>query len=51
MYYDLKSGKQTEIDALNGAILKLGKEKKILCPFNEVLTNLVKTKEILSQVA
>lgn len=45
MYYDLKSGKKTEIDALNGAIVKLGNSKSILCPVNEILWSLIKSKE------
>lgn len=45
MYYDLKAGKRTEIDALNGAIVKLAKEKNLNVPINEFITLLIKTKE------
>lgn len=45
MYYDLKAGKRTEIDALNGAIVKLAKEKKLNVPVNEFITLLIKAKE------
>ncbi len=45
MYYDIKEGKKTEIDALNGAIVELGKKKGIKTPVNEVITNLIKAKE------
>ena len=46
MLADIKKGK-TEIDALNGAIVRLGKEKDIHTPFNDVITQLVKAKERL----
>lgn len=45
MYYDLRNGKKTEIDALNGAIVKLGNTKTIPCPVNEVIWSLIKSKE------
>ena len=45
MLQDIKAGKRTEIDALNGAIVKLGKEKGIPTPVNETITNLIKAKE------
>jgi len=48
MYYDIKQGKKTEIEALNGAIVKLAKEINFTTPFNETITNLIKTKEKLS---
>jgi len=45
MYYDLKAGKRTEIDALNGSIVKLGKRAGIPTPVNETITGLIKFKE------
>ncbi|MGC8737373.1 MAG: ketopantoate reductase family protein [Candidatus Hydrogenedens sp.] len=45
MREDLKQGKKTEIDALNGAIVKIGKELHIDCPINGLLTNLIKARE------
>lgn len=45
MYYDIKAGKKTEIDALNGAIVKLGFENGVSCPSNELITGLIKAKE------
>lgn len=45
MYYDIKGGKRTEIDALNGAIVKLGNEKNLHTPVNEAIYNLIKVKE------
>ncbi len=50
MYYDMKAGKRLEIDALNGAIVKLAKEKGVPVPVNETITRLVKAKEALSAV-
>lgn len=47
MYHDLKAGKKLEIDALNGAIVKLAKEKNLEVPVNKTITNLIKTKEKL----
>lgn len=48
MREDLKQGKRTEIDALNGAIVKIGKELQINCPVNLLLTSLIKAREKLS---
>lgn len=45
MREDLKQGKRTEIDALNGAIVKLGEELGIPCPVNMLLTNLIVARE------
>ncbi len=45
MFYDLKSGKKTEIDALNGAIIKLAQKKGIKAQTNETITLLIKFKE------
>lgn len=48
MFYDLKSGKRTEIDALNGAIVSLGEDKNIETPVNKTIVNLIKTREKLN---
>ena len=45
MYQDIKAGRKTEIDALNGAIVKYAKKLNISIPFNEMLVNLIKFKE------
>ncbi len=50
MYHDMKAGKRLEIDALNGAIVRLGREKGVPVPVNETITNLVEAKEALRQV-
>lgn len=45
MYYDLKSCKRTEIDALNGFIVKLGEKVGITPKTNLTITNFIKYKE------
>jgi 2-dehydropantoate 2-reductase len=45
MLQDVRRGKRTEIDALNGAIAGLGREAGVPTPVNLVLTDLVKVKE------
>ncbi len=49
MYYDVKSGKRLEIDALNGAIVKLAHEKDITVPVNETIMNLIRAKEKMAR--
>ncbi len=51
MYYDLKAGKRLEIDALNGAVVKLAKEKGITAYVNETITDMIKAKEKLNKVS
>lgn len=46
MLQDVLNKKRTEIDYINGAILRQGKALGIPTPINEALTNLVKTIEI-----
>ena len=46
MLEDIKKGR-TEIDALNGAIVELGKRLGVPTPVNETITNLVRAKESL----
>lgn len=45
MLQDVMRGKRTEIDALNGAIARLGGETGVPTPVNVMLTYLVKVKE------
>lgn len=51
MYYDVKAGKRLEIDALNGAIVRLAREKGISVPVNETITAIIKAKETLAQAS
>lgn len=45
MQQDLMKGKQTEIDYLNGAVVKLGGKYGIKCPVNEALAEIIKEME------
>ena len=45
MQQDLLKGKHTEIDYLNGAVVKLGKKFGMQCPVNEALTMIIKEME------
>jgi 2-dehydropantoate 2-reductase len=42
MLQDIQKGRPTEIDAINGAVVRLGAERGMSCPVNRVLTLLVK---------
>jgi 2-dehydropantoate 2-reductase len=44
MLYDLRQGKRTEIDALNGAVVRLGQSLRVPTPFNQLLTELIKNR-------
>lgn len=48
MFQDIKRGKPTEIEALNGAISAYGEKYGVDTPYNTLLTNLIKAKEIKS---
>jgi len=39
---DIAAGKRTEIDALNGAVIKLARQKNLTVPYNSAVYNLVK---------
>lgn len=45
MLQDIAVGRKTEIDALNGAISRYGKDLGISTPYNDILTALIKFKE------
>ncbi|GAB4443329.1 MAG: 2-dehydropantoate 2-reductase [bacterium] len=47
---DLEAGRKTEIDTLNGAIVKLGEELGVKTPYNLALTKLVKAIEFRNQI-
>lgn len=42
MLQDLERGRRTEIDAINGAVWRLGSESGLSTPFNELLTRLIR---------
>ncbi len=46
MGQDIDHKRQTEIDAINGAIVGLAKEKGISVPVNQTLTALVQTMQM-----
>lgn len=46
MLQDIVSGKRTEIDYINGAIVSEGKKYHISTPYNDILTKLIKALEI-----
>lgn len=45
MLQDVRRGKRTEIDSLNGAVVRLGEEVGLQTPVNRMLTQLIKVKE------
>ena len=47
MLQDIQMGRKTEIDYLNGAVCKLGRESGIATPANEMMLNLINNKEAL----
>ncbi|MBD3419604.1 MAG: 2-dehydropantoate 2-reductase [Chitinivibrionales bacterium] len=48
MLQDLRNGKRTEIDAINGAITRLGGELGITTPVNDMIVSLIKFRETYS---
>ena len=42
MLQDITAGKQTEIDALNGAVIRLAQEHRIAVPYNLAVYNLIR---------
>ncbi|MGE5390935.1 MAG: ketopantoate reductase family protein, partial [Deltaproteobacteria bacterium] len=47
MLQDIQRGRRTEIDALNGAVIELGRQFKVDTPVNAVITALLKSKETM----
>jgi 2-dehydropantoate 2-reductase len=45
MLQDLRRGRPTEIDYLNGAVAALGAQNGVECPVNGALTGIIKTME------
>ncbi|KJR44444.1 2-dehydropantoate 2-reductase [Desulfosporosinus sp. I2] len=48
MLQDIQSGRRTEIEALNGAVVKLAHHSGVAVPVNEVIVSMVKAKESFS---
>lgn len=46
MLQDIQRGRRTEIDSLNGAVIKLGQGLGLNTPVNQVVVNILKAKEI-----
>jgi 2-dehydropantoate 2-reductase len=46
MLQDLTTGKRTEIDALNGEVLKLARKYRVSAPYNQAVYELVKFMEV-----
>ncbi|MDD3269732.1 MAG: ketopantoate reductase family protein [Syntrophomonadaceae bacterium] len=47
MLQDIQRGRKTEIDALNGSVVELGKQYGIPTPVNAVISSLLKAKETM----
>jgi 2-dehydropantoate 2-reductase len=45
MLQDVEAGRRTEIDYLNGAVVRLGKVHGIATPFNDVISGLIQARE------
>lgn len=45
MLQDIQRGRRTEIDALNGAVVEMGKKHGVSTPINDIIVSLVKAKE------
>lgn len=45
MWWDVSQGKKTEIDHLNGAIVKQGEQVGVDCPVNSAVIHLIKLTE------
>ncbi|BDC35919.1 MAG: 2-dehydropantoate 2-reductase [Candidatus Methanoliparum thermophilum] len=49
MLQDIDRGKKTEIDEINGEIVRIGRSYMLNCDVNETLYNLIKAKEIYKE--
>jgi 2-dehydropantoate 2-reductase len=49
MFRDVLDGQETEIEMLNGAVVRMGKALGIATPFNETVYHMVKYAEELSR--
>ncbi len=51
MLQDLRAGRKTEIDYLNGAVMHEGRALRVPVPVNSMLTDLVRAKQMLASTA
>jgi len=49
MLQDITRGKRTEIDHINGAIVKLGAQYGIETPYNSAIVSIVRARETLGK--
>jgi 2-dehydropantoate 2-reductase len=49
MLQDMERGRPTEIDAINGAVVREGARLGVPTPFNQALLSLVKLREDVAQ--
>lgn len=49
MAQDLQAGRRTEIEALNGAVVRLGEEVGVNCPANATLSDLIRAAELFGR--
>jgi len=49
MLQDIQRGRKTEIDAINGAVCLLGQKLKIQTPVNQIITAMLKAKELIAK--
>ncbi len=45
MLQDVEAGRRTEVDYLNGAVVRLGRQQGLATPFNEAVASLVRARE------
>jgi 2-dehydropantoate 2-reductase len=45
MLQDVEAGRRTEIDYLNGAVVRMGKDQDIATPYNDAVSSLVRARE------
>lgn len=51
MLQDVEAGRRTEIDYLNGAVVRMGQERGIATPANDAVASLVRAREVDTAVA
>jgi 2-dehydropantoate 2-reductase len=51
MLQDVEAGRRTEVDYLNGAVVRMGKGQGIATPFNDAVSSLVRAREAVVSAA